>query len=156
MDLAAFNGEDSEPENAVVLCDDGFHEVGSFRETRELPVFALVVDKGGLKLKQASEANPGSVAVSDRLVKGKGITLSDFAMYLEGKPELGDRPILDQTGLSGLYDVTVRWASVRDGQDASGPSLFTALTEQAGLKLVAQKAPLKVLVIDHAEKPSAN
>jgi uncharacterized protein (TIGR03435 family) len=77
-----------------------------------------------------------------------------------------DKPVVDQTGLKGRYDFTVKWAP--DDSQFSGhvppasddpsapPNLFTAVQEQVGLRLEATKATVDVLVIDHAEKPSAN
>jgi uncharacterized protein (TIGR03435 family) len=71
--------------------------------------------------------------------------------------------VVDQTGLTGAYDFTLKWRSEQsvaasdnqeDGADA--PSLFTALQEQLGLRLVPSKAPVEVIVIDHIERPSEN
>ena len=71
-----------------------------------------------------------------------------------------DRPMIDRTGLNGRYDFTVEYEA---DTDAPGPfgrlvgaALFKALEAQAGLKLEATKGPVEILVIDHAEKPSAN
>jgi uncharacterized protein (TIGR03435 family) len=76
------------------------------------------------------------------------------------------RPVLDQTGLSGVYEFTLEWTpEVRQtGPDATppapanpgAPSIFTAVQEQLGLKLDAAKAPVEVIVVDNAEKPSEN
>jgi uncharacterized protein (TIGR03435 family) len=69
-----------------------------------------------------------------------------------------DRPVLDQTGLTGSYDYALEYA--RDPSaavgDTAAPSLFTAIQEQLGLKLESRKGMIEVLVIDHVEKPSAN
>src|SRR5580658_339290 len=69
-----------------------------------------------------------------------------------------DRPVLDRTGLSGVYDFMLTWTPESSGStsDLSGPSLFTAVQEQLGLKLEIQKAQVEILVIDHVEKASAN
>ena len=71
------------------------------------------------------------------------------------------RPVVDRTGLTGFYNFTLRWTP--DGrtagdapEDASAPSIFTAVQEQLGLKLEPTKAPVQVLVIDRLERPSAN
>jgi uncharacterized protein (TIGR03435 family) len=70
------------------------------------------------------------------------------------------RMIVDKTGLDGKrFDFEVTWADDRRAADPSadaGPSIFTALEEQLGLKLVPAKGPVEVLVIDHIERPSAN
>jgi uncharacterized protein (TIGR03435 family) len=75
---------------------------------------------------------------------------------LWGQREIESRKIVDQTGLKGKYDLTLRWASVDDPRESDGPSLFTAIQEQLGLKLESTKAPVNVLVIDHIERPSEN
>jgi uncharacterized protein (TIGR03435 family) len=76
-------------------------------------------------------------------------------------PFIGGRTVVDQTGLKGTYDFTLTWsesltsgAAQESGTDA--PSLFTAVQEQLGLKLVPTKGPVEVIVVDHIEKPSAN
>jgi uncharacterized protein (TIGR03435 family) len=71
-----------------------------------------------------------------------------------------DRTVIDKTGLAGTFDVHLEWAgnpaAVTPSTDASGPSLPIAIQEQLGLKLESAKGPVEFLVIDHAEKPSAN
>ena len=77
-----------------------------------------------------------------------------FADYLSDR--LG-RPVLDQTKLDGAYAITLDWAPDSSEESASAPSLFTALQEQLGLKLIATKGANTVLVIDHVEKaPTEN
>ena len=65
------------------------------------------------------------------------------------------RPIVDKTGLTGRYDFTLHYSPER-GEPNGFPSLFTALPEQLGLKLESQKGPVDFIVVDHAEKPTAN
>jgi uncharacterized protein (TIGR03435 family) len=67
-----------------------------------------------------------------------------------------DRPILDRTGFADSFDFDLHWAPEHGAPDDSLPSFFTAIQEQMGLKLESQKAPVEVLVIDHADKPTAN
>ncbi len=70
-----------------------------------------------------------------------------------------DRPVVDKTGLSQYFDVTLEWASDLGGaanSDTNLPSIFTALQEQLGLKLEAAKEPTEMLVIERAEKPTEN
>lgn len=76
-----------------------------------------------------------------------------------------DRPVLDMTGLKGVFDFTLDWtpdespsAKAEGAIDApKSPSLLTALQEQLGLKLQGRKAPIEILVVDHAEKvPTEN
>jgi uncharacterized protein (TIGR03435 family) len=131
------------------------------RENRELSVYAIQVAKGGPKLKPA--ANP--LAEADQEANGHGTeitqtytgaSMSDFAMGLQFF--IPDRPIVDQTGLTGRFDIRLRYTydeSHAAGPDAP-PGLFTAIQEQLGLKLEPVKAPVDVFVIDRVEKPSPN
>lgn len=128
--------------------------------TKELPIYELVPAKGGVKLiattapleKQGSMSSNGNNH-SVKLV-ATGIGMDNLTRYLSS--EVG-RSVVDKTGLMGSYDMTMTWmpamASAADS-DASGATIFTALEEQLGLKLVSAKGPVKVLVIDSVEKPS--
>ena len=140
-------------------------------EKRELSVYVLTVAKGGPKNLNKSDSTGDGFSVPFRPVPG-GFTLpirnarmSDFTGFaLQGG--VLDRPVLDQTGIEGRYDFTLTWAPL--GTEFGGtvpppqptdnppPGLFTAIQEQLGLKLDAVKAPADVMVIDKAEKPSAN
>lgn len=75
-----------------------------------------------------------------------------FAAMLSHHLMLG-RPVLDKTGLTGHYDFVLRY-NMNESPESSGPSLFTAIQEQLGLKLEAKKGPVPILVIDHIERPS--
>jgi uncharacterized protein (TIGR03435 family) len=66
-----------------------------------------------------------------------------------------DRPVVDQTGVPGKFDFTLEWSPDETG-DSGGPSIFTALQEQLGLKLESRRVPVEILVIDRAEKPGEN
>jgi uncharacterized protein (TIGR03435 family) len=142
-------------------------------ETRELPIYALVVAKGGPKMRstEMNQANPLEPLKPRSLrmtgpgdAVGTGVTTAMLAELLEHQPELGngnERTVADRTNLVGLYDWTLRWTPWHDlaGEpppDSSGPSLFTALQEQLGLKLESTTAQVEVVVIDHIERPSAN
>ena len=65
------------------------------------------------------------------------------------------RPVIDSTGLKGEYDFRVEWAP-DESTGSLGPSIFAALQEQLGLKLEAMKGPVEIIVVDSAERPSAN
>jgi uncharacterized protein (TIGR03435 family) len=144
-------------------------------ETKELPVLALVVAKGGPKLQQAKPGDtyPDGIKGPDgkpaghagmlmwgrgRLT-GQGIPIGNLVPPLT--QELG-RIVEDKTGLTGNYDIELRWTTddaapdSRSASDSPGPSLFTAMQEQLGLKLESQKAPVQVLLIDHVEQPAPN
>ena len=159
------------------------------RETRMLPVYALVIAKDGPKL---HEAKPGdtypngmrgpdgragagaigeeSISKTARAISGQGISIAPLVPYLSREVK---RTVLDQTGLKGKYDIRLEWnpdlsaagmvPGPEDGKpgtasapppESSMPSIFTALQEQLGLKLVSTKGPVEILVIDHIEMPS--
>jgi uncharacterized protein (TIGR03435 family) len=133
--------------------------------TRELPVYALVAAKGGVKLqtKEGSCVAAGTVEAQGQRppgvcgtyfwrggqVDGFRITMSQLVVALDSQL---DRPLIDKTGLSGAWDIHLAW----NPDDDAGPSIYTALQEQLGLKLEAAKAPAQVLVIDHIERPGEN
>jgi uncharacterized protein (TIGR03435 family) len=140
-------------------------------EKRDLNVYILSVAKGGPRNLIKSDRTDDGFSVPIRGVPGgfsmpiKNANMGDFASFaLQGA--VLDRPVLDQTGITGRYDFTLTWAPL--GTEFGGglpapaptdnppPNLFTAFQEQLGLKLEAVKAPADVMVIDKAEKPSAN
>lgn len=160
-------------------------ELKIHRETKELPVYALVVAKNGPKLKENAGANEG---------RGRGMRMSPgqlvgqqagMEFLVQSLSQMLGRTVLDQTGLKGTYDFDLTFApepglggvfgGPGDGApappppgagpglikeppppDPNGPTIFTALQEQLGLKLESQKGPVDIIVIDHVEKPSDN
>ncbi|MGA8937616.1 MAG: TIGR03435 family protein [Acidobacteriaceae bacterium] len=132
------------------------------RDKRELSIFAITVAKGGPKL-AASKSDPD--VMRDQTMNGNGVeddyrfTNNSMAGFAEGMEFLLDRPVVDETGLKGKYDFDLKWTV--DGTPPqtdpnAPPGFFTAVQEQLGLKMKATKGPAEVLVIDHAERPSAN
>jgi uncharacterized protein (TIGR03435 family) len=124
-------------------------------EKRESPVYAMVVGKSGPKLKE-STADQLSVTVRSAQLTVAKATMDRLAIQLSSSM---DRPVFDKTGLRGFYDFTLDWTSDFGGPptaDSNGVDIFTALQEQLGLKLEPQKAPIEMLVIDHAQRPSEN
>ena len=133
------------------------------RETRELPVYALRVARDGPKITK-SKGDPNLLGdENDQNHNGvvtqsiTNMSMTDFTLIMQ---YFVDRPIVDQTGLTGKWDLKWTWASDESRLPADTvnppPGLFTAIQEQLGLKLEAVKAPAEVLVIDHVERPSAN
>ncbi len=129
------------------------------QETRQLPLYALVVTKDGHKFKP-SKANGTTIDTGQtRLhIAGSDDTMSILARELA---QILGRIVVSQTGLSGRYDVSLRWTP--DDAAAAAPStpdippdIFTAIQEQLGLKLESTKGPVPVLVIDSVERPSPN
>jgi len=178
------------------LLEDRFRLKVSSR-VQDLPAYALVVARGGPKLKQVavppaytgavvppppppppiSPVNgaaptlaepphlPGIRKTGPNQVTVTGSRMSWFADWLLHQGELGNRLVVDKTGLLGNYDFELNGIQLGP-ETISGPapappddstiSIFTALQEQLGLKLIPTKAAVEALVIDHAEQPSAN
>jgi uncharacterized protein (TIGR03435 family) len=133
-------------------------------ETRQLPVYALVVanPKTGPKIQPAKDLNR-SISLNNGQIKAEGITLEDLAQKLtRSLSDVLGRVVIDQTGLTGRYDLTLKWTSdmttstTPNSEPDAPPDIFTAIQEQLGLKLESTKAPVPVLVIDHVEMPSEN
>jgi uncharacterized protein (TIGR03435 family) len=127
------------------------------RETKETSGYALVVAKGGPKLKEPTEAQSGdgSISVVSRgRLKGQKAPLS---MLAEQLTRLVGRPVVDETGLEGGFDFDLEWTPEDTPTDlAQVPPIFTAIQEQLGLRLEARKERTEIIVIDHVEKPDAN
>jgi len=141
-------------------------------DQRELSAFVLTVGKDGSKLKAAQpNGNLHGIGVqpaaSGAMMFANNSPIAAFTSFLQSM--VFDRPVVDQTGLTGRYDVTVTFTpddslfrghppaftKPADGVEPA-PNLFDAIQQQLGLKLTAEKAKVDVLAIDHVEKPSAN
>lgn len=129
-------------------------------ETREMPAYALILAKGGAKLTpaQSNEANRLSSLDGEHgtVLTAKAETLDQL---VHSPLLLGGALIVDQTGLKGAYDFTMtyqRYQLAAGPSETDAPSLFTAIQEQLGLRLVPIKSPVEVIVIDHIEKPTEN
>jgi bla regulator protein blaR1 len=134
------------------------------RVTEQRPAYVLTVASGGPKLRRAKNAG-ANIQVSSNSISLQGGEVAQFAGVLA--TALG-RPVIDNTGLTGTYDLYVQWddAPVREGgvpgTEVSAThgndrgSIFTAVQEQLGLKLSAQRTSVEVVVIDQIERPSSN
>jgi uncharacterized protein (TIGR03435 family) len=114
-----------------------------------------VIAKGGFKLKEApgKDVGHGSSWSSGR-IEIRGGPIESLAFCLS---DVLGRLVKDNTGLVGKYNLQLNWTpDDQQGEGEAGPTIFTALREQLGLKLVPAKGPVEVLVVDHAEKPSEN
>ncbi len=128
------------------------------RETKEIPVYALVIAKGGAKLKETPASTPMGYTMNSgsngQVLNGHGIEIESLVYGLSGNV---GRLIVDKTGLTGKYDMDLKWSSEDSpGTGDSGPSIFTALQEQLGLKLESTKAPVETIAVEQIEKPSPN
>jgi uncharacterized protein (TIGR03435 family) len=148
------------------------------RETRTLPEFALVVAKGGPKMKEFKDTTDenGKPRGNRMMMSGASLTATgiDIATFTRLLSQRVGRPIVDKTGLAGKYSFNLEWANEpHDGEGPggpprepgpggpstsgdTGPSIFTAVQEQLGLKLDSEKGAVEVIVIDHLEQPAAN
>ena len=150
------------------LLEDRF-QLKVHRENKEMQVYALVPAKTGSKLKANAEGKGPMMRMGRGQLSGQKVPLDMLARQLA--QQVG-RPVLNKTGLTGEYDFTLEWTP-EPGQgggpfgggpppdapppsDSSGPSLFTALQEQLGLRLESQKGSAEMVVIDRVEKPSPN
>jgi uncharacterized protein (TIGR03435 family) len=150
------------------------------QETKEMPIYALVAANGGPKFKEVnpdaknaangSPRRPGAVTVRRGLLTAQEVTIAGL---LDPLSNILGRLVVDRTGLTGKYDLKIEWRpdemqvamlstmGVPEGfgappPDWPGPTLFTALEEQLGLKLTSQKGPVETLVIERIEMPSEN
>jgi uncharacterized protein (TIGR03435 family) len=152
---------------------------------RDLPQYKLVIAKGGLKCTKTAAKTPLAALAPPRFhwsappppppppagytpptpeqarILTQAIHMRTqywpfwlVVTVLGHEPELGGRPVIDKTGLEGSYDCEASWS--REGSDGQGPSFFTAIQEQMGLKLEPAKGPVEVLLIDHIQPPSEN
>jgi uncharacterized protein (TIGR03435 family) len=134
------------------------------QETKEMPIYALVVAKNSPKL-QPSKAEETEFGGSRGQFLCQKVPMSMLAGQLR---RLLGRPVHDETGLTGEYDFKLEWtpdeppanagtAEARTAPpDRTGPSIFTALQEQLGLRLESRKGVVVVLVVDRVERPSEN
>jgi uncharacterized protein (TIGR03435 family) len=167
------------------LLEDRF-QLKMHRDTKELPVYELLVAKSGSKMKLSddqSQMRPperglpppqrggpmprGAMRVGRGAIEGNGVQFANLVTALS--QQLG-RTVIDKTDLKGFYDIKLEWTPelgqgpVGPGgpeppappADASGPSIFTAVQEQLGLRLESAKGPVEVLVIDSVQKPMDN
>ena len=126
------------------------------REMREMPIYELQVDKGGPKMPKhdASDIDhpPMGPGPNNRGMAGRNLTMNYLAISLS---RVLDRNVVDKTGLDGNWDVVLDFVREND-PNQDGPSVFTAMREQLGLRLVAAKGPVEHIVIESAQQPSAN
>jgi bla regulator protein BlaR1 len=134
-------------------------------ESKELPIYVLVQAKGGSKMEVSTEDSTANQSMSANRgqMTGRRITMQMLAANLSGN--LG-RPVRDETGLTATYNFKLEWSQETiskpgapdnpDAETPTGPSIFTAMQEQLGLKLESRKGPVEVIVVDRLERPSAN
>ena len=143
------------------LLSSRFHLI-FHRETRELPVYALTVDRNGAKLIPLTEVNNSqlqSTTSGDQITRPVGSSIQEFVHYLNsrtGAAAVG-LPVVDQTGLQGLYRIRLTFEVTHPDPDIKGGRFsidyFAELPRQLGLRLKQTKAPINVVIVDSAQKP---
>jgi uncharacterized protein (TIGR03435 family) len=128
-------------------------------ETRDLQAYELVVGKNGARIHELGP-NPGDNVMLDwksqSHFSAKRMPMSQLVEILIS---LFEGPVLDRTGIKGVFDITLDWAPEKvaaANPEETRPSLAAAVQEQLGLKLEARRSPIEVLVVDHAEPASGN
>jgi len=167
VELKKLTAEQLQSRIAMFL-EDRFH-LKAHMETKLVPVYELVVAKSGPKFKEGDaatrhvdlsklgdNASDGGIWMGQDELTAKGTSMESLSENLEW---LAGRPIVDKTGISGKYDLHLKWtleqAPRGDAGDVSAP-IFSALQEQLGLKLQSAKGQVETLVVDHVERPSEN
>ena len=156
------------------------------QDNKEMPIYGLVVAKGGPKLTPTAYAPPDPntqppsspapmqsrphLLISPGKISAVNQPISGLADLLALLPDLGGRMVQDETGIKGNYDFEMTFTQEvpfpgaatgagnpsASSSDSSGPSIFTALEEQMGLRLESTKGPVQVYTIEHIEEPSEN
>ena len=158
-----------------LLLEDRFH-LRIHREYRDAPVYELVVAKEGPKLQMFDGSctpvdetriplappapgdcrNNGGVSGTNITRYWRAISIDDLIASVLDKQSVG-RPVINKTGIAGLFDIRLEFTPEQNSDEANaGPSIFTALQEQLGLKLIPARGLQEFLFIQHVEKPSEN
>lgn len=168
------------PAMLQALLKDRF-QVSYHKDSKLMPVYGLMVAKGGAKLKPAEVTEDMPVGRSQMMMSPKGMHMvgkMTMAQLADRLSSFSDRTVQDKTDLKGAYEIDLEFmpegggpggmpmhmgpppggeGAVQHREDSDAASLFTALQEKMGLKLDPQKAPVDVYVIEHAEKvPTEN
>jgi bla regulator protein blaR1 len=137
-------------------------------ETRELPIYMLSPAKNGSKLKAPEEAGKGPSMMTNPETGDLTGTGANMRMLTNILSNILKRPVVDNTGVEGTFDVKLHWkpdtfvgsAAAPAGEplvsEIEGASIFTAITEQLGLRLESKKGPVTVYVVEKVERPTEN
>lgn len=132
-----------------------FHE-----EKRELAVYAIAIDKGGVKMQKSKSPETqapdqtGNGGAHKQFMRYTNNTVDDFALSMQ---YFLDKPVVNQTCLAGRYDFALTWnPDLTETNEADVPGLFTAMKEQIGLKMEPTHAQVNVMVVDALSKPTEN
>ena len=128
--------------------------LATHHETKNLTAYALTVARSGSKLKAVTVRGEQYGFRGGRGGRSQGFAIT-MPMLANELARIAGRPVVDKTDLAGEYDYVLQWTPDTD-TGSLGPTIFTALQDQLGLRLESTKTPVDVVVIDHVERPSAN
>lgn len=157
FDITAKYPADSKADDRTLmlrtLLEDRF-KLAVHRGSKEMRGYALVVAKGGFKLKPSDARDSGTDHQGGRVhnLTATGLSMAGLAEFVS---RMMNEVVVDGTGIAGGYDFKLRWANEDQNPDATGaqaPSLPTALQETLGLRLQPQKVPVEIVVVDHVER----
>jgi uncharacterized protein (TIGR03435 family) len=159
-DIVAKTGPETSPEQIQEMLQTLLAErfkLETHSEPRVLAHYELVIAKGGLKMHEAKPDAPESFQYLIGHLSSTRTPMERFLMLLSRQLR---QAVLDRTGLTGQYALDLKWtpdSAAGDAATESGPSIFSAIQDQLGLKLEPHKSLVPILVIDHADKvPVAN
>jgi uncharacterized protein (TIGR03435 family) len=137
------------PQMLRTLLEDRF-KLAVHRDSKELPGYALLVAKGGFKLKPVEAEDDDTQHQGSRIqtLSAKGTSMATLADLVS---RYLNTLVIDKTGIGGVYNFELRWAADEQNADDT-PTLPAALQETLGLRLQAQKVPMEMIVVDHIEK----
>lgn len=152
--------DDDRPLMLRTLLEDRF-KLSVHKESKELPGYALVVAKGGFKLRPV-EPGGSTTHSNGQRVQNLTATKTSMAALADLLARSLGETVVDRTGIRGVYNFELHWStddaqSPGDNDVSEAPSLFTALQETLGLRLQREKVPSEIIVVDHVERvPTAN
>jgi uncharacterized protein (TIGR03435 family) len=130
------------------------------RETKDLPLYALLVGKKGPKMEPAKAGGPAAMRPNGGALEFRNTSMPELAERLTTRPFRMDRPVIDQTGLPGAFDFTLKLAgggaelksTLEQAELQQDTSLFRGALQDLGLRLEARKGPVEIVVVDRSEK----
>jgi uncharacterized protein (TIGR03435 family) len=122
------------------------------REMKDVPAYSLSIAKNGFRLAKIEPGGPKRIYGRPDQLVANGATIAEFVALLEARFQ---KPVIDHTGLEGLYNFSVQYAP-ENATDSPYPSIFTAIQEQCGLKLERAAAPAETFAIERVERPVEN
>lgn len=151
---AAVDQADRVPEMLQSMLEDRF-KLSAHKESKAASAYVLVAAKGGAKLKPSTDDKPTGFRTTSGGARSRLTGKADMATFAELLSNLEDRPVVDMTGISGVYEFDLEWSAENSVNDI--PSLPTVLQEKLGLRLESRKTNVDIYVIDHISRvPSEN